>query len=58
MMPVQGLSQGAQPIMSYNYGAGNIDRVKKASTVSSSEITSYLTRPMSRRNACSGPDEG
>lgn len=29
-MPVQGLSQGAQPIMSYNYGAGNIDRVKKA----------------------------
>ena len=31
MMPVQGLSQGAQPIMSYNYGAGNIDRVKKAS---------------------------
>lgn len=31
MMPVQGLSQGAQPIMSYNYGAGNIERVKKAS---------------------------
>ena len=30
MMPVQGLSQGAQPIMSYNYGARNIDRVKKA----------------------------
>ena len=30
MMPVQGLSQGAQPIMSYNYGAGKIDRVKKA----------------------------
>lgn len=29
-MPVQGLSQGAQPIMSYNYGAGNTDRVKKA----------------------------
>lgn len=30
MMPVQGLSQGAQPIMSYNYGAGNVERVKKA----------------------------
>ena len=30
MLPVQGLSQGAQPIMSYNYGAGNIERVKKA----------------------------
>lgn len=33
MMPVQGLSQGAQPIMSYNYGAGNIERVKKASGI-------------------------
>lgn len=29
MMPVQGLSQGAQPIMSYNYGAANMDRVRK-----------------------------
>lgn len=29
MLPVQGLAQGAQPISSYNYGAGNIDRVKK-----------------------------
>lgn len=29
-MPIQGLSQGAQPIMSYNYGAGNTDRVKRA----------------------------
>lgn len=25
----QGLSQGAQPIVGYNYGAGNLDRVKK-----------------------------
>lgn len=30
MMPVQGLSQGAQPIISFNYGAGKVDRVKKA----------------------------
>ena len=29
MMPLQGLGQGAQPISSYNYGAGNADRVKK-----------------------------
>ncbi len=29
MMPVQGVSQGAQPIMSFNYGAGNMDRVRK-----------------------------
>ena len=28
MLPLQGFGQGAQPIMSYNYGAGNIDRVK------------------------------
>ncbi|MEG0590361.1 MAG: MATE family efflux transporter, partial [Lachnospiraceae bacterium] len=29
MLPLQGLTQGAQPIISFNYGAGNIDRVKK-----------------------------
>ncbi len=30
MLPLQGLGQGAQPIMSYNYGAKNASRVKKA----------------------------
>lgn len=30
MLPLMGLSQGAQPIISYNYGAKNPDRVKKA----------------------------
>ena len=30
MLPLQGLGQGAQPIISFNYGAKNIDRVKKA----------------------------
>lgn len=29
MLPLQGVAQGAQPITSYNYGAGNFDRVKK-----------------------------
>lgn len=29
-MPMQGFSQGAQPIISYNYGAKNFDRVKQA----------------------------
>lgn len=29
-LPLSGLTQGAQPIISYNYGAGNIDRVKEA----------------------------
>ena len=30
MLPPQGIAQGAQPILSYNYGAKNADRVKKA----------------------------
>ena len=30
MLPLQGLGQGAQPVLSYNYGAKNGDRVKKA----------------------------
>ena len=29
MLPLQGLGQGAQPVLSYNYGAKNADRVKK-----------------------------
>jgi len=29
MLPLQGLAQGAQPIISYNYGARNTDRIKK-----------------------------
>jgi len=29
MLPAQGIAQGAQPILSYNYGAKNADRVKK-----------------------------
>ena len=30
MLPLQGLGQGAQPIISYNYGARNVERVKAA----------------------------
>ena len=29
-LPLMGLAQGAQPIVSYNYGAGNTDRVRRA----------------------------
>jgi putative MATE family efflux protein len=29
MLPLSGIAQGAQPILSYNYGAKNADRVKK-----------------------------
>jgi putative MATE family efflux protein len=30
ILPLQGITQGAQPIISFNYGAGNKARVKKA----------------------------
>lgn len=30
MLPLQGFGQGAQPIMSYNYGAKNVKRIKAA----------------------------
>ena len=30
ILPLQGLCQGSQPIISYNFGARNADRVKKA----------------------------
>ena len=30
LLPLQGLGQGAQPIISYNYGAGDMGRVKTA----------------------------
>ena len=29
-MPLQGICQGGQPLISFNYGAGNTDRVKEA----------------------------
>lgn len=29
VVPVNGMTQGVQPVISYNYGAGNFDRVKK-----------------------------
>jgi putative MATE family efflux protein len=33
MLPAQGIAQGAQPILSYNYGAKNTDRVKQTYTL-------------------------
>ncbi|MCI2058566.1 MAG: MATE family efflux transporter [Oscillibacter sp.] len=30
MLPMQGLGQGSMPITSYNYGAGNADRVRRS----------------------------
>ncbi|MGI6009901.1 MAG: MATE family efflux transporter [Ruminococcus sp.] len=30
LLPITGMTQGSQPIVSYNYGAGKMDRVKQA----------------------------
>lgn len=32
-IPISGFSQGVQPIISYNYGKGNVERVKKTSII-------------------------
>jgi len=34
IVPVNGFTSGVQPIISYNYGAGNFDRVKKTYRIS------------------------
>lgn len=43
MLPLQGLGQGAQPIISYNYGAKNPDRVKGAFKLLLKASLSYAT---------------
>lgn len=42
-LPLQGICQGGQPIMSYNFGAGNKDRVKQAFKCQFLASTSYAT---------------
>lgn len=43
MLPLQGLTQGSQPIISYNFGAGNIDRIKKTFKVLVTSCLTYST---------------
>lgn len=43
LMPIFGISQGLQPIIGYNYGAGNYDRVKKALKIAISAATLFST---------------
>lgn len=43
LMPIMGLTQGAQPIISYNYGAKNGDRVKKAFKLLLTSSITYTT---------------
>lgn len=40
-IPVNGFTQGVQPILSYNYGAGNRDRVKKTFTIMFAIVMTY-----------------
>lgn len=42
-MPMQGICQGGQPIISFNYGAGNKERVKKAFYLELSICGGYAT---------------
>lgn len=41
LLPATGITQGAQPIISYNYGAKNIDRVKKTFKYTVTATLSY-----------------
>uniref|UniRef100_UPI0040560231 MATE family efflux transporter n=1 Tax=Acetatifactor sp. TaxID=1872090 RepID=UPI0040560231 len=41
MMPLHGLSQGMQPIVSFNYGAGNFERVRKAFLITLGSCLTY-----------------
>jgi Na+-driven multidrug efflux pump len=43
MLPLQGLTQGAQPIISYNFGAGNLDRIKKTFKILVTSCLTYST---------------
>jgi putative MATE family efflux protein len=43
LMPIIGLNQGVQPIISFNYGAGRVDRIKKAEKLAIISATSLVT---------------
>lgn len=43
MLPLQGMTQGGQPIISYNYGAGNMDRVKSAFKMQLASCFTYVS---------------
>lgn len=35
LLPITGMTQGSQPIVSYNYGAGKLNRVRSAFSICS-----------------------
>ncbi|MEL7565926.1 MAG: MATE family efflux transporter [Dehalobacterium sp.] len=42
LMPIFGLNQGAQPIIGYNYGAGNFERVKETVKLAVTAATAFV----------------
>lgn len=52
MLPIQGFTQGMQPIVGYNYGAGNINRVKKSFIIGFIVCMSYTTFMWSLNMLC------
>lgn len=43
LMPIFGLNQGTQPIIGYNYGAGNADRVRRVVSATTAAATAFTT---------------
>lgn len=43
MLPLQGITQGGQPIISYNYGANDMERVKQAFKLQTIACFAYAT---------------
>lgn len=43
MLPLQGLTQGGQPIISFNYGAGKLDRVSRTFKLLLASCLTYAT---------------
>ena len=52
MMPLMGLTQGAQPILSYNYGAGQFGRVRKGYKLLMRYCVSYAFFALAEFSAC------
>lgn len=54
MLPVHGLTQGSQPIVSYNYGAGNPERMKLAFSLLLKSCLAYTAALWALSMLCPG----
>ena len=53
-MPINGLNNGAQPVIGFNYGAGEYDRVKRSIVITSLIAIIYTTAAWAAINAFPG----